>query len=135
MSHKSHAAAHKGGSFPAAVRYASRGVRLAWRDEKNLRRHAWLFPAALLVGWFVQLSAVEWVMIIVVAGLVVASEIGNSALEALADAVHPSFNPGIERAKDMAAASVLVTCVIASVVGVILLVWPLVRLLVAQPLL
>lgn len=57
----------------------------------------------------------------VVIGLVLVAESTNSAIEALADALHPASHPFIKAAKDMAAGSVLLASGAAVVVGVCLL--------------
>ena len=47
------------------------------------------------------------------------SEIMNTAIEYLADALHPEHHPEIGKAKDAAAAAVLISSLAASVVGAI----------------
>lgn len=49
--------------------------------------------------------------------LVITAEALNTAVEELADALHPDEHPGIGRAKDVAAAGVLVAALLAAVVG------------------
>ncbi len=45
------------------------------------------------------------------------AEAFNTALEALADAVHPERHEGVGRAKDVAAGGVLVAAIAAAVIG------------------
>jgi diacylglycerol kinase (ATP) len=44
----------------------------------------------------------------------------NSALEALADAVHPARDPRVGRAKDLAAGAVLIAAIASAVIGALL---------------
>jgi diacylglycerol kinase len=46
-----------------------------------------------------------------------AAELLNTSLEALADTLHPQRAEGIGRAKDAAAGAVLVTAILAGIVG------------------
>ena len=60
--------------------------------------------------------------IIVAITLVWCAEAFNTALEQLADALHPENHPGIGRAKDVAAAAVLIAAVGAAVIGMLVFV-------------
>jgi diacylglycerol kinase len=54
--------------------------------------------------------------------LVWGAEAFNTALEQLADTLHPERDPGIGRAKDVAAAAVLIAALGAAVIGVLVFV-------------
>jgi diacylglycerol kinase (ATP) len=53
-------------------------------------------------------------------GAVIAAELFNTAIEALADRVQPQQDPAIRIVKDCAAAAVLVTCLAAVAVAIAL---------------
>ena len=53
--------------------------------------------------------------------LVLAGELINSSIEALADHLHPQQHPAIGRVKDLAAGMVLVTSIAAMIVGLLAL--------------
>ena len=120
----------KGHPFTTRLGYAMAGLRAAWQSEKSLRTHAvaTVFIVILLV--LRRAPALWWtVMALTVAG-VVASELLNTALEALADHLHPQQHPAIGLSKDVAAGAVLVSSVAALVVGMAFFVdqvWPWVR--------
>ncbi|HET9054419.1 MAG TPA: diacylglycerol kinase family protein, partial [Cyclobacteriaceae bacterium] len=65
------------------------------------------------------LSAGDWCIILLAVGVVLSAELFNTALETLADVVTEETHPGIGRVKDVAAAAVLIVCVISVIVGVI----------------
>ncbi|MDD2633836.1 MAG: diacylglycerol kinase family protein, partial [Bacteroidales bacterium] len=65
-------------------------------------------------------AAAEWILLLIVVGMVWAAEAINTALELLIDLVSPQKHPLAGRAKDVAAAAVLITAIIAALVGVIL---------------
>lgn len=102
--------------------YAFRGVRaLLWREH-----NAWLhlLAAALAggAGWFFEITRVEWCLVAFAIGSVLAAEAFNTAVEALADAVHPEQNPLVGHAKDLAAAGVLLAAGGAAAVGLLIFV-------------
>jgi diacylglycerol kinase len=92
------------------------------RTQFNARVH--LLAAALVcaTGVVVDLSRAEWVGVVVAITLVLSAEAFNTALEQLADAVHPELHPGVGRAKDVAAAAVLITALGAAVIGLLVFV-------------
>jgi diacylglycerol kinase len=74
-------------------------------------------------GFYFGLSRGEWLWICVAIVLVWSAEAFNTALEQLADALHPQHHPGIGRAKDLAAGAVLIAAIGAAVIGVMVF-WP-----------
>lgn len=98
---------------------AGRGVRTVLRTEWNFRIHFAIFILILASGFFFHISAGEWLAIVLSAGLVFMAEVFNTALEYLADAVHPGVDRGIGMAKDAAAGGVLIAAVAAALVGAI----------------
>jgi len=108
--------------------YALQGLAQLLRTQPNARVH---LVATLLVcgaGVYFGLSRAEWLWITVAITLVWISEAFNTALEQLADVLHPEQHPGIGRAKDMAAAAVLIAAVGAAVIGMLVFVPHLARL-------
>jgi diacylglycerol kinase (ATP) len=87
---------------------AGRGIALLLANEPNARLHAAAAIAVVGLGAWLGLSRAEWCWIALAIALVWVAEGLNSALESLADAVHPERDPRIGRAKDVAAGAVLV---------------------------
>lgn len=108
---------YKSQSLSQSVRHAVRGIGYAFMNGKNLRLQLIVFILVLLLSFFLELSAVEVAVVIVISALVLTMEFFNSALESLADAVHPGKNPLIGYAKDIAAAGVLIASLAAFVTG------------------
>ncbi len=99
--------------------YAFRGVRWLFRREHNAWIHLGFTGAAGAAGWWWRINRVEWALVVFAIGSVLAAEAVNSAVETLADAVKPERHPLVGRAKDLAAAAVLLAAVGAVVVGLL----------------
>ncbi|MGE5320470.1 MAG: diacylglycerol kinase family protein [Hyphomicrobiaceae bacterium] len=99
--------------------HALRGMGLLVRTQPNARVHLLATLLVCAAGVYFGLDRGEWAWLIVAVVLVWGAEAFNTALEQLADAVHPARHPGIGRAKDMAAAAVLIAALGAAVIGVL----------------
>ncbi len=109
-------------SFSLAAR--ARGFVYAWRGlmhliatQHNARIHLAATAGVIAAGVLVGLERWEWAWLILAIGLVLAAEAMNTALETLADALSPEFNAGVGRAKDVAAAAVLILALTAALIG------------------
>jgi len=99
--------------------HAFRGIRWVLSSEPNFRIHLAGVVAVVIFGFVLSVSRGEWLALILASGIVLISEILNTAVEYLADALHPEHHPKIGKAKDAAAAAVLISSLAALVVGVI----------------
>lgn len=99
----------KGHRFVDRLGFAWAGLRTAWRSEKSLRTHALASLAVLVALVLTRAHAMWWAVMAVTVALVVATELLNTAIEALADHLHPQRHEAIRRTKDVAAAAVLVS--------------------------
>src|SRR5688500_15259882 len=96
-----------------SFKYAFHGIYLVIRYENNTRVHLAATIMVIGLGMLLQLSLVEWSIILMQIGLVWTAEIFNTALEKLVDLVSPEYNPKAGIVKDIAAGAVLVISIIA----------------------
>jgi diacylglycerol kinase (ATP) len=104
-----------------SFRYALRGVRWLLVTQPNARIHAAVTLGVCGLAVLLDVSRVEWAALALAIGAVWSAEGLNSALEALCDVASPEFHPLVARAKDMAAAAVLIAACGAAAVGVAIL--------------
>ena len=107
----------KGRPFHERLRFAGRGLVLAFRHERSFRIHLIAAALVLMTLLIVQPAVIWWGLLGLAVGLVMVAELLNSALEALADHLHPDQHPQIGVAKDLAAAAVLIASMVAVAVG------------------
>lgn len=112
----------KGQSFPRRLSYALKGLRDALRREASLKVHAlavlfwvaycfWARPPAIWIAIFTLVSA-----------LVIGLELINTAVESIADRLHPDRHPEIGFAKDVLAGAVLIASLAALAIFILSLV-------------
>lgn len=97
--------------------YALKGVAALVRTQPNARIHLAATVAVAALGCWFSLDRLEWALVIVAVMTVWVAEGINTAIEALADVVSPDRHPLIARAKDVAAAAVLIAAVGAIFIG------------------
>jgi undecaprenol kinase len=102
--------------------YAWAGVRAAWTSEHSLRTHAAAAAAVLVVMAWLRPGLIWWALVGGMITLILAMELLNTAIEQLADHLHPDEHPRIKLVKDCAAAAVLLLSIGAVWVGVLMLV-------------
>lgn len=103
-----------------SFRHAGRGLRWAVSSQANLRVHLAAATVVLILAVLLRFSSMEFVALVLCFALVIAAELFNTTLEVLIDYAWPEHHPMIGRAKDVAAAAVLVAAVGAACVGAIL---------------
>jgi diacylglycerol kinase (ATP) len=111
----------KPNTFVGGFRCAWLGVVYMVRTQRNARIH--LIMAALAVGlsWVLGLSPGEWAIILLVIGMVLAAEGFNTVAEVTVDlATAQQYMEAARIAKDVAAGAVLITAIIATVVGAVI---------------
>ncbi len=100
--------------------FAFKGLRYLLVTQHNARIHLVATILIIAAAFYFRLAAAEWILLLIVVGMVWAAEAINTALELLIDLVSPQKHPLAGHAKDVAAAAVLITAIIAALVGVIL---------------
>jgi diacylglycerol kinase len=116
---------NKPGSFSVkarlkSFRYAFEGLNTFFSTQHNAIIHLIMTMVAFTMAIFLNISKGEAVAIIIVTGFVWAAELFNTAIEKMADLVSEDFHPAIKFIKDVSAAAVLVSAVIALLTGAII---------------
>lgn len=106
--------------FFKSIKYAIRGLKFTFKNENNFRIQIVFGFLVLLLSWYFPLLKWERVIIIILIGLVLVAEVLNTALEYFTDLLKPRLNNFVYIIKDLMAASVLLTSLVAAVVGIII---------------
>lgn len=116
-----------------SLMYAVAGCRYMFRYQKNIRIQLLASFAVLLLAIWLEVSPQEWALLILATSLVWLAEFFNAAVEAAVNTAVSDFHPMAKVAKDVAAASVLLSVLTSICIGLIVLAPPLVRKLQAAP--
>jgi diacylglycerol kinase len=114
----------------ASLGFALRGVSALAR-EPNAKIHGAAALAVCALAAWLDVAREGWALLALAIGLVLAAEAGNTALEALANRVAPEAHALVAKAKDVAAAGVLLAALAAAAVGLLVLGPPLLARLVS----
>jgi len=74
----------------------------------------------IAAGIIFCIDKIEWLIIILTVGVVLAAEGFNTALEKLCDHISPDYHHSIKEVKDFAAAAVLLASISAAVLGLLI---------------
>lgn len=88
--------------------------------ERNFRIHMIATILVVIAGFCFQLNLLEWIVIVLVIGIVLIAETFNSVIEQMIDYIKPEIHPTAKVIKDMSAGSVLLAAIIAVIVGMII---------------
>lgn len=101
--------------------WALSGLYQAVVTQRNLRIH---LVATIWVTWLgiqLELTKVQWAILLLTCGMVIIAELLNSAIEALTNHLIPYRNDDAKAAKDIAAGAVLASALLSICTGVALL--------------
>jgi undecaprenol kinase len=106
--------------FLVRFRFARAGLAHALATEHSLRFQLAVFGAVLVALAVLRPEPLWWALVLLASGAVITAELFNTAIELLADHLHPETHASIRIVKDCAAGAVLVSSIIAIAVGVAL---------------
>ena len=106
--------------FKFSFRNALVGIHTAYKTQKNLRIHLLLSLLVIITAFILQVTYIDWLILLLTIMLVIISEIFNTAIEFTVDLFSPEFNQQAKKAKDVSAAGVLVTSLFAVLIGIII---------------
>ena len=100
-----------------SFKYAYQGIIQAYKGEQNLKIHTFIAILVLVFGFFLKIKYYEWLICLGLIGLVIMAEFFNTAIEYVVDLASPKIHPLAKAAKDTAAAGVLMSAIIAAIMG------------------
>jgi diacylglycerol kinase len=107
--------------FIAGFGYAFSGLWHALRTQRNARVHMLSAILAIAIGIVLHISAVEFAIIFIAIASVFIAEMFNTVFEVCIDLASPQYHPLAKKAKDMAAGAVLLSAMLAVVIGLCVL--------------
>lgn len=103
-----------------SVGYAFKGAYLLITTEASLKIQFIIGIIMTIAGFYYGLSITEWCIQILVITIIMAIEGVNTAIEEIADFIHPEHHPKIGLIKDLAAGAVFIVAIAAVTIGCII---------------
>lgn len=104
--------------FLSALLFALAGIKVAFKEERNMRIH--LLIACIVSGsaFYLKISKIEWLILLIVIFLVFLMEIINTIFENIVDMfTEYCYHPLGKKIKDMGAAGVFLSAILAVIIG------------------
>ena len=103
-----------------SVGYAFKGAFLRLKTEASIKIQVVIAIIVTITGFYYNISSNEWIVQVLAIGLVMSIEGVNTAIEEMANFIHPERHNRIGLIKDIAAGAVFIASVFASIVGLII---------------
>ena len=100
-----------------SFKYAMQGFLMSFRKERNMKIHIFILITVIILGFLLKISKAEWIICIILFGIVIAGEMFNTAIETTVDIAMPYKNPKAKIAKDVSAGGVLILAITSAVIG------------------
>ncbi|MGE3727121.1 MAG: diacylglycerol kinase family protein [Candidatus Sericytochromatia bacterium] len=107
-------------AFFKGFKWAFSGLFYALHTQRNMQVHLLATLLASGLSLYLQISRLEWILLLLTFALVWMAEMVNTALEATLDHLAPEIHPQVKIAKDVAAGAVLVAAIFAILIGFLL---------------
>ena len=103
-----------------SVGFAFKGAVLLLKTEASIKIQFTLGVIVTIAGFYYNISTTEWLIQLLAIALVMCAEGVNTAIEAIADFIHPEHHEKIGLIKDIAAGAVFIAAIFTSIIGLII---------------
>jgi diacylglycerol kinase len=100
--------------------HAGRGIFIMLKTSHNTWGHIFFIFLVIYLGVLLNVSNIEWILLVLTVSSVVVAEAFNTAIEIDIDLTSPDYHPYARDTKDVAAGAVLLSVIFAIIVGAII---------------
>ena len=111
------------------IRPSWRAIVTLWREELSFRIQTILGACTVVLSYALHISSIEFLIVLLAIGTVLAVEALNTAIEELCDHVTPQEHPHIGKVKDLGSGASLLIGIATIVIGIIIFIPRLVAIL------
>ena len=105
-----------------SFKYAFEGILIGIKEEQNMKIHITIMILVIIFGIMLKINTTEWIICILLFGLVISMELINTAIENTVDLITKEKNQQAKIAKDVAAGAVLVSAIVSAIIGLMIFV-------------
>jgi diacylglycerol kinase len=99
-----------------SARYAVQGLIHFTRTDRNGQIEMTVALVAVILGYLLHISTMEWALIVLCIGIVLSAEMMNHAVEKTNDFISREQHPEIGHIKDVASSAVFMTVLMSLVI-------------------
>ena len=103
-----------------SFKYAFTGIVTSFKTEQNMKIHVFIMILVIIAGIVLKVSALDWIILVIMFALVISAELFNTVIETVVDMITMEKNEKAKIAKDIAAGAVLVLAIGSVIVGLII---------------
>ena len=102
--------------------YAFKVIDDVISNEPNMKIHVSVVILVVITAFLLKISMIEWIILVLLIGLVLAAEIINTTIENLVDMYTKDYNERAKVVKDTAAGTVLILAITSAIIGLMIFV-------------
>ena len=99
------------------ITYALKGIKILITTEDSIKAQFFIGLLTVIMGFVFNISLTEWMIQLSLCGLVLTAEALNTAIEKVANFIHPDYHEKIGVIKDVAAGAAGFAAIIACIIG------------------
>ncbi len=100
-----------------SLKFALKGMWILITTEDSIKAQLIFAIIATIMGFYFEISTTEWALQFIIIGLVLVAEAANTAIEEVADFIHPDYHEKIGLIKDIAAGAPSFAALISLIVA------------------
>ena len=109
--------------------YAFKGIDDVIKHEPNMKIHVVVAILVVIMAFIFKVSIIEWIILVLLIGAVLAAETINTTIENLVDMYTKEYNEKAKVVKDTAAGTVLILAITSAIIGLIIFIPKIIYLL------
>ena len=107
-------------SFSESVGHAMDGIQYTVSHERNFRIEIFFAIMVTIASFVLKVSILEWCLLVLVIGMVLALEMVNTAMERCVDLVTKDYKELAKIAKDVSAGAVFIMSIFSVILGILI---------------
>ena len=109
--------------------YAFKGIDDVIKREPNMKIHVVVAILVVIMAFILKVSIIEWIILVLLIGAVLAAETINTTIENLVDMYTKEYDEKAKIVKDTAAGTVLILAITSAIIGLIIFIPKIIYLL------
>lgn len=109
--------------------YAFKGIDDVIKHEPNMKIHVVVAILVVIMAFILKVSIIEWIILVLLIGTVLAAETINTTIENLVDMYTKEYDEKAKIVKDTAAGTVLILAITSAIIGLIIFIPKIIYLL------